>query len=143
MSGTFISISLVQPPGSKKMWSVGDIGSRCFYLNLFGFVIYAMVEQNDATLELAKWQQWVVDVWTWMYMGSRNVWICVLIYVLYKFGGLKLGKEDDQPEFSDMRWFAMIFSCGVATGFGSTLQKECGITKVMAHLVGWICRCST
>jgi choline-glycine betaine transporter len=110
----------------KKMWSIGDIGSRCFYINpvvsvcaavlIWGFVIYAMVEQNDATLEIAKWQQWVVDVWTWMYMGSQNVWICVLIYVLYKFWGLKLGKEDDQPEFSDMTWFAMIFSCGVATG---------------------------
>jgi choline-glycine betaine transporter len=110
----------------KKMRGVGTIGSRCFYVNpvvavsaaalIWGFVIYAMVEQEDATEEFSKWQKWVVDVWTWMYMGSQNVWICVLIYVLYKYWGLKLGKEEDEPEFSDLTWFAMIFSCGVATG---------------------------
>lgn len=110
----------------KKMFSIGQIGSRVFYANpivsgcaaclVWGLVIYAMVEQEDAQTEFAKWQQWIIDVWPWMYVASQNVWVCVLIYVLYKYWGLKLGKDDDQPEFSDMTWFAMIFSCGVATG---------------------------
>jgi len=110
----------------KRMFSVGTIGSRLCYFNpvvsitsallIWGFVIYAMVEQESAQTEIATWQQWVVDIWTWMYMGSQNIWIVVLLYVLYKYWNLKLGKEDEKPEFSDMTWFAMIFSCGVATG---------------------------
>merc|ERR1719160_1935778 len=49
-------------------------------------------------------------------MISQNVWILVLFYLLYKYYNLKLGKDTDEPEFSDATYFAMLFSCGVATG---------------------------
>jgi choline-glycine betaine transporter len=49
-------------------------------------------------------------------MLSQNVWIVVLLYVMYKYYNLKLGKDSDEPEFSDLSYFAMLFSCGVATG---------------------------
>ena len=38
--------------------------------------------------------------------------------VLYfsKYGALKLGKDDDEPEFPALTWFSMMFSCGVGVG---------------------------
>jgi choline-glycine betaine transporter len=45
-------------------------------------------------------------------MGSQNIWLEVLFYILYKYYNLKLGKEEDVPEFSDCTYFAMLFSCG-------------------------------
>jgi choline-glycine betaine transporter len=110
----------------KKLTGVGPIGSRIVYFNPFvsiasavliwAFVIYAMVAQEEAANEVQSWQTWVTEVWNWLYMLSQNVWIVVLLYVMYKYYDLKLGKDSDKPEFSDISYFAMLFSCGVATG---------------------------
>lgn len=110
----------------QEMFSIGQINSKIYYFNpvitffscafLWGFVIWAMVEQEDATEDTQDAQKWVTDVWNWLYMVSQNVWIVVLLYLLYKHGNLKLGKDDDKPEFSNGAYFAMLFSCGVATG---------------------------
>merc|ERR1719382_2082247 len=34
----------------------------------------------------------------------------------YEGNDLKLGQDDEEPEFSNPAYFAMLFSCGVATG---------------------------
>uniref|UniRef100_A0A7S1HHQ7 Uncharacterized protein n=1 Tax=Hemiselmis andersenii TaxID=464988 RepID=A0A7S1HHQ7_HEMAN len=34
-----------------------------------------------------------------------------------KYGDLKLGKKNEKPVISDVSWFAMLFTCGVAVGF--------------------------
>lgn len=109
-----------------EMVSVGEINSKYVYFNpvitfvscaiLWGFVIWAMIAQEDATEDTQETQEWVTDVWNWLYMSSQNVWIVVLLYLLVKYGSLKLGKDDDKPEFSNGAYFAMLFSCGVATG---------------------------
>mmetsp|Transcript_117995 Transcript_117995/g.378262 ORF Transcript_117995/g.378262 Transcript_117995/m.378262 type:complete len:377 (+) Transcript_117995:1-1131(+) len=110
----------------KKMYSVGTLGSKIIYFNpvitglsaglLWGFVIWAMVGQEEMAEDTQEAQAWVTDVWNWFYMVSKNIWIVVLFYTLYKYFDLKLGKEEDEPEFSDVTYFAMLFSCGVATG---------------------------
>jgi len=110
----------------KLMPSIGTLGSNVLYMNpwitafaagsLWGFVIWAMVAQQAAADDAGSAQAWVTDVWNWLYMLSQNIWIVVLFYVLYKYYNLKLGKDDDKPEFSDAAYFAMLFSCGVATG---------------------------
>lgn len=110
----------------KRMYSVGTPGSKFLYFNpiitglsailIWVFVIWAIVQEEDAARDAQKWQSWVTDVWNWLYMVSQNVWIVVLLYLLYKFWDLKLGKDTDEPEFSDATFFAMLFSCGVATG---------------------------
>ncbi len=58
----------------------------------------------------------MTDIWNWFYMFSQNIWLVSLVYVLYKYYDLKLGKDEDMIEFSDCTYFAMLFSCGVATG---------------------------
>jgi len=110
----------------KRMHGVGQIGSKVLYFNpvitalaaggVWGFVIWAMVGKEEAAADAADAQAWVTDVWNWLYMISQNIWIVVLLYLLYKYYNLKLGKDTDEPEFSDATYFAMLFSCGVATG---------------------------
>lgn len=44
----------------------------------------------------------------------------ITIFCLYiacsKYGNIKLGKDDDKPEFSNMAWFAMLFAAGMGIG---------------------------
>ena len=39
-----------------------------------------------------------------------------VIWVAYRFGDIKLGAKDDEPEFSNASYFSMIFSAGVGVG---------------------------
>jgi choline-glycine betaine transporter len=71
-----------------------------------------------------QWEDWVTVTFTWLYIFTQDVWIVFLIVLYFsKYSSLKLGRETDRPEFGDFSWFAMIFSCGVATGlffYGAT-----------------------
>src|SRR5690625_2398876 len=43
--------------------------------------------------------------------------ISFCIYMMFsRFGKIKLGKEDDEPDFSLPAWFAMLFSAGMGIG---------------------------
>src|SRR5699024_5657260 len=40
-----------------------------------------------------------------------------VIYLAFsKYGNIKLGKDDDEPEYSRISWFAMLFSAGMGIG---------------------------
>ena len=39
-----------------------------------------------------------------------------IIWLAWRYGHIKLGPEDEKPEFSDVTYFAMIFSAGVGVG---------------------------
>ena len=48
---------------------------------------------------------------------KQNVWVVFLLYVAFsKYGSIKLGKAHEKPEFNNISWFAMLFSCGIAVG---------------------------
>jgi len=67
--------------------------------------------------EFRYWMVWVADCWSWFYILTQDVWIIFLVVVYTsKYGSMKLGRDNDEPEFSNFSWFSMIFTCGVATG---------------------------
>ena len=54
----------------------------------------------------------------WLYIGGFSVIFVFLIGIFVsKFGKLRLGDDEDEPEFSLPVWFAMLF----AAGLGATL----------------------
>jgi len=84
---------------------------------LWGFTICALVEPDDTRTQAAEWQKWVSQNWTWLYIGTQNVWMFFLIWLCFsRFGKLKLGRSDEKPEYNDISWFAMLFSCGIGVG---------------------------
>eukprot|EP00811_Abedinium_folium_P021798 NODE_309_length_3185_cov_28.403205.p1 GENE.NODE_309_length_3185_cov_28.403205~~NODE_309_length_3185_cov_28.403205.p1 ORF type:complete len:771 (+),score=97.55 NODE_309_length_3185_cov_28.403205:85-2397(+) len=108
-------------------------------LLLFGFVLFCTAEtvgdhclqtvtsETEITLqtlecnlpstEFAHWKTWVTQTFTWAYIGTQDMWIVFAIVLFFsKYGSVKLGPDDEPPEFTTYSWFAMIFSCGVASG---------------------------
>jgi len=84
---------------------------------LWGFTISALIAPEDVLKEASMWQSWVTQNFTWLYIGTQNVWIVFLLYLgCSKYGNLKLGKAHETPEFNDISWFAMLFSCGIGVG---------------------------
>lgn len=70
---------------------------------------------------LAEWSSalmtWVSHYFGWLYIQSIVVFIGFCLWIaLSKYGSVKLGKDEDKPEFSTFSWYAMLF-CG-STGIG-------------------------
>lgn len=67
----------------------------------------------------------------WLYIASVALFIIFLAGIsVSDFGNIKLGKDDDIPEYSDFTWFAMLF-CG-ATGIGLVFWS---IAEPISHFV--------
>ncbi|NIF22191.1 BCCT family transporter [Candidatus Pantoea multigeneris] len=63
---------------------------------------------------LNKAQLWVSDVFGWYYMLLMVVCMVFVFWLaLSRFGHLRLGREDEKPEFSYLSWVAMLFSAGI------------------------------
>lgn len=53
----------------------------------------------------------------WLYLLSVAIFIVVVVGIaLSKYGSIKLGKEEDKPEFTNFQWFAMLFGGGMGIG---------------------------
>jgi choline/glycine/proline betaine transport protein len=53
----------------------------------------------------------------WLYLLSVAIFMIVAYGIAFsRFGLIKLGKDEDKPEFSNFQWFAMLFGGGMGIG---------------------------
>ncbi|MBA8824304.1 glycine betaine transporter [Saccharopolyspora lacisalsi] len=56
----------------------------------------------------------VVSGLSWFFLLAANLFLVFVIYLgVSKYGRIKLGKENDRPEFGRPSWFAMMFQAGM------------------------------
>ncbi|MEX0885022.1 MAG: BCCT family transporter [Phycisphaeraceae bacterium] len=66
---------------------------------------------------LTGMRDWITMNLGWFYIVCVGGFLLfVLLLLVSPFGSTKLGKDDDQPEFSNFTWFAMLFSAGMGIG---------------------------
>lgn len=92
-------------------WLVSTIGLGV----LWGVAIFCMTHP-EAKTELTKWYDTVIQYFTWFYILGNPVMTFFIFWVAYRYGHIKLGPKDGEPEFSDVSYFAMLFSAGVGVG---------------------------
>jgi len=81
------------------------------------FVIWCIVDTAGATELFQQAKQTITKKFTWLYIGSQDLWAIVIIAIYFsKYGNMKLGNDDEDPEYPDGSWFAMLFACGVGVG---------------------------
>ncbi len=53
----------------------------------------------------------------WFIMLTASVMlICCIVLALSRYGNVKLGADDDEPEFSTISWLTMLFAAGMGVG---------------------------
>ena len=59
---------------------------------------------------------WILSNLGWFYVLGVTVFLIFLIFVAFgRSGHVRLGGDDDRPEYSTMAWFAMLFAAGIGT----------------------------
>lgn len=87
-----------------------------------GFVLLALVlfaglwpERAAGTFTAA--QAWVIQSFGWFYMLAVAIFlVAALLLAFGRHGGVRLGADDETPEFGNGSWFAMLFSAGMGIG---------------------------
>ncbi|MEV3857186.1 BCCT family transporter [Streptomyces sp. NPDC050095] len=60
---------------------------------------------------------WVLENFAWLFVIAADVFLvlCVVL-ALSRFGRIRLGADDSEPEFTNLAWIAMMFSAGMGIG---------------------------
>ncbi|MFW6335617.1 MAG: BCCT family transporter [Phycisphaeraceae bacterium] len=62
-------------------------------------------------------QNWITTQFGWVYIVSVTIFLLFVLWLFISpYGHIKLGKDDDEPEYSKITWFAMLFSAGMGIG---------------------------
>ena len=98
----------------------GMISPRVFWPALaiiLALVGYAVVLPDQAATTFSSVQGWIVKHLDWYYMLVVATFIGFAAFIgLSRLGRIRLGRDDDTPEFGLLSWFSMLFAAGMGIG---------------------------
>lgn len=81
------------------------------------FVLFAAIFPAAATELFGAIQGNVIRWFGWYYVAAIALFVAFALWIgLGHYGNIKLGKDEDEPEFSVMSWFALLFAAGMGIG---------------------------
>ena len=94
-------------------WTVfGIAGVLVFAVVLWGFLAPESISEVGAVS-----LSWVTTNFGWLFSLLAVVTIVFMLVVGYgRTGGVRLGSDEEEPEFSTASWIAMLFSAGMGIG---------------------------
>lgn len=99
--------------------------SKVFYISVVVAVLFiiwgvlpdSLLQSANLSTVTTNVQGFITDKFGWFYLLSATGFLIFAIYLIFsKYGKLKLGKEEDEPEYPYITWFAMLFSAGMGIG---------------------------
>ncbi len=80
-------------------------------------VMIGIVFPTDADRIFTTAQSWVLDTFGWFYLLSVGIFLFFALYLaVSRFGDLKLGNDDADPDYPYLTWLAMLFAAGMGIG---------------------------
>ena len=128
----------------------GMISPRVFWPALIVILLvsaFAILAPDSADRVFRSVQNWIVANLGWYYMLIIAAFIAIAIGIAFsRLGRIRLGRDDDEPEFGVLSWFSMLFAAGMGIGlvfYGvgepltyATVQPKPGWEGDQAELAG-------
>ncbi len=81
------------------------------------FVLWGLISIDSFTSVLAAVVGFITTNLGWVYMLITTFFLVFVIYLAFsRYGKIKLGAPDDEPEFGNFAWFSMLFQAGMGIG---------------------------
>ena len=104
----------------RKLFGLDIYLTPVFVMSSIGialFVVGALVFQEGATKVFGDTYTWLTTNLNWFFMIAANLILLFFLYLVFSpLGKVRLGGADAKPEYSNLTWFAMLFSAGVGIG---------------------------
>ena len=93
---------------------------QVFYISLiivFAIVVYGIMFQTQFSNVANSVFNFLVNNFGWFYLIAMSLFVIFSLWVAFsKYGKIKLGEDDEKPEYNTISWFAMLFSAGMGVG---------------------------
>jgi len=84
---------------------------------VIAFVAFTLIAPGVAEALFKTIQTTIVNAFNWYYVLIAVIFVAFSLYLGFgRFGDIKLGKDDDEPEFSLLSWFSLLFAAGMGIG---------------------------
>lgn len=91
------------------------IGATLFFVVLLVAMILIVPEQTQTLLNAAK--SGIFANFSWFYVLAFSVFLGFLVILsISSLGNIKLGNDEEEPEFGFLSWLAMLFAAGMGVG---------------------------
>jgi choline/glycine/proline betaine transport protein len=105
-------VAVASPAPQVKTWVFWPAAAI-----VLGFVVFTLIAPGTAEGLFDDLQASIVFNFSWYYVFIVALFVGFSIFVGFgRFGGIKLGKDADEPEFSTGSWFALLFAAGMGIG---------------------------
>jgi choline/glycine/proline betaine transport protein len=92
-------------------------------------LVYAGFWPEEAGRVFLDAQGWMLDAFGWVYVTGVAIFLFACLYfALSRYGRIKLGPDDSEPDFSFAAWTSMLFAAGMGVGL-----MFYGVAEPMAH----------
>ncbi len=100
---------------------LGKTDHQLFWITLIIFgviVVFGILTPEKLASGLQALQAFITTHFTWYYLLFTSACLGFSVWAaMGPYAQMKLGREDDTPEFSTLAWLAMLFSAGIGLGF--------------------------
>ena len=95
---------------------------------IFFIIFFAVFFEPAFNASLTSLKQSFIASFGWSYIVLSIVLISTLLFIVGKFGHIRIGGKNAKPEFTNLSWLSMLFSAGLGTGL-----MYSGVFEPMAH----------
>ncbi len=92
-----------------------------FYVSVVlsvGFVLWGVFFTENLSAVFSAVLDYVISTFGWVYLLAVVGFLVFVVYLAFsRYGRVRLGKDDDRPEFTTLGWLAMLFAAGVGLSF--------------------------
>ncbi|MGC0362026.1 choline/glycine/proline betaine transport protein [Rhodococcus sp. 27YEA15] len=98
---------------------------------IFALIAFAVIYAGTAADAFDTLKNAITDGVGWWYILAATGFVVFALYCgISRIGNIKLGRDDENPEFGMISWFAMLFSAGM--GIGLVFY---GVAEPLSHYV--------
>src|SRR5918997_42824 len=95
-----------------------------------GCVLWGVIDHESLGRVTGDGLEWVIRNFGWVFVLSTFSFLVLAVYLgLSRHGKIRLGRDDERPEFRTTSWVAMMFSAGMGIGL-----MFFGVTEPLSHL---------
>ncbi|MER7703153.1 BCCT family transporter [Kitasatospora sp. NPDC097605] len=97
-------------PLDRVVFGVGAVA-------VLGVVAWGVFAEDSLGRTSSTALGWVLHNFGWLFVAAADVFLVLTVVLAFsRFGRIRLGRDDDEPEFSTTAWVAMMFSAGMGIG---------------------------
>lgn len=97
----------------KKIGSVFVLSLSIIIL----FVLWGIISPTNMDETMQQVLDFVIETFGWFYLLATIIFVVFVIYLGFgPYGRIKLGHDEDEPEYNTYTWLAMLFAAGMGIG---------------------------